>query len=104
MGAAPAAYAQRDLVAYIIPAQGSAPVVRMVPSDTAQGWQRTAVRLSPIPTRSTFSIPDDAFGVVLIGKDGGTKLVVKREALTNAQLFETIDAMPMRKREMKSRD
>ncbi|GAB2768880.1 hypothetical protein HNQ93_000231 [Hymenobacter luteus] len=45
-------------------------------------------------------VGSSTFQVVLIGKDGGVK---RREtqALPPAQLFSTIDAMPMRRQEMK---
>ncbi len=49
-----------------------------------------------------FSTKDvDNLAVFLVGKDGTTKLKVENEILTIKKLFETIDAMPMRKREMK---
>ncbi len=47
-------------------------------------------------------IPDDSsFSVVLIGKDGGVKHVIKNEIFTSKRLFAIIDGMPMRKNEMK---
>lgn len=50
--------------------------------------------------RHGLGVGGPAFQVVLIGKDGGVK---RREtkALPPAQLFSTIDAMPMRQQEMK---
>jgi hypothetical protein len=47
-----------------------------------------------------FKISKDDFAVVLIGKDGGEKYR-KNAILTNEELFAIIDAMPMRKTEMK---
>ncbi|MBD1392144.1 DUF4174 domain-containing protein [Mucilaginibacter glaciei] len=42
----------------------------------------------------------DAFTVTLTGKDGGEKLR-ETEPITLKKLYSTIDAMPMRKQEMK---
>jgi hypothetical protein len=39
---------------------------------------------------------------ILIGKDGGVKLK-RNSPISNQKLFDTIDAMPMRQREMRSR-
>ena len=47
-----------------------------------------------------FDVPTDAFRVVLVGKDGTEK---RRDAepVTVRSVFDTIDAMPMRQREMR---
>jgi len=47
-----------------------------------------------------FDVPADAFRVVLVGKDGTEK---RRDAgpVTARSVFDTIDAMPMRQREMR---
>ena len=47
-----------------------------------------------------FSFAENKFAVFLVGKDGGTKLKVENKILTLEKLFGTIDAMPMRQREM----
>ncbi|MEM8552208.1 MAG: DUF4174 domain-containing protein [Pseudomonadota bacterium] len=52
--------------------------------------------------RRRFRVPDDAFRVVLIGLDGGSKLS-SEEPLTGERLFSVIDAMPMRQRELRDR-
>lgn len=52
--------------------------------------------------RRRLGLPDDAFRAVLIGKDGGAKLV-SGEPIPPQTLFQTIDAMPMRRDEMKAR-
>ena len=50
--------------------------------------------------RKRFAMPDDAFEVVLVGKDGGAK--ERRTTVFETQeLFGIIDAMPMRMREMR---
>ncbi|MEH3103605.1 MAG: DUF4174 domain-containing protein [Sphingomonas phyllosphaerae] len=50
--------------------------------------------------RTRYDVPRDRFAVVLIGKDGGTKLRQTRP-IAAATLEETIDAMPMRRREVR---
>lgn len=47
--------------------------------------------------------PDGPFAVILVGKDTTEKLRTA-DVLTADKLFETIDAMPMRQREMRSDD
>ncbi len=49
--------------------------------------------------RDRYGVGRDAALVLLVGKDGGVKLRQSR-ALSSRDLFETIDAMPMRRREM----
>ncbi|MBC8769333.1 DUF4174 domain-containing protein [Arenibacter sp. BSSL-BM3] len=50
-----------------------------------------------------FANKEEDFKVVLIGLDGGIKLE-KTEVLTTTELFGTIDAMPMRRAEMKNKN
>ncbi len=52
--------------------------------------------------RKRLRLPPEAFRAVLIGKDGGSKLV-SEEPIPPQTLFATIDAMPMRKDEMRTR-
>lgn len=52
--------------------------------------------------RRALGLPEQGFRVVLVGKDGGAKLV-EDGPLTAARLVETIDAMPMRRDEAKHR-
>ncbi|MBV8850250.1 MAG: DUF4174 domain-containing protein [Methylobacteriaceae bacterium] len=52
--------------------------------------------------RRQLGAPADGFAAVLIGKDGGAKLV-SREPINAEKLAATIDAMPMRKDEMRKR-
>ena len=47
--------------------------------------------------------PEGAFTVVLVGKDTTEKLR-RSDVLSTGELFETIDAMPMRQREMRESD
>ena len=50
--------------------------------------------------RRRFAIGEGDFAVILVGKDGGEKLR-QRTPLSVDALFGTIDAMPMRRREMR---
>ncbi|GEP00074.1 DUF4174 domain-containing protein [Methylobacterium haplocladii] len=53
-----------------------------------------------VALRRRLGLPDDGFRAVLIGKDGGAKLTSDRP-IAPQTLFSTIDAMPMRRGEMK---
>ncbi|GJE76267.1 DUF4174 domain-containing protein [Methylorubrum suomiense] len=50
--------------------------------------------------RRALGLPADAFRAVLVGKDGGAKLT-SAEPIPPQTLFSTIDAMPMRRNEMR---
>jgi hypothetical protein len=52
--------------------------------------------------RERFGVARSDFTVILVGKDGGEKLRDSKP-LTYARLQATIDAMPMRRQEMKER-
>ncbi|MGF1650996.1 MAG: DUF4174 domain-containing protein [Hyphomicrobiaceae bacterium] len=56
--------------------------------------------LSAEALRARFGVAQDAFRTVLIGKDGSVKLA-SDGALSSQRLFATIDAMPMRREEMR---
>jgi hypothetical protein len=56
--------------------------------------------LSAEQLRQRFGAPDNGFRVILVGKDGGTKLSRPTPLPANV-LFGTIDAMPMRRDEMR---
>ena len=73
-------------------------------------WQlvnesETAIRdgtdsdLSPAAFYDRFSVENDIFTVILLGKDGTEKLS-QTKPVTIEDLFALIDAMPMRQREM----
>ena len=52
--------------------------------------------------RKRFNAPRHKFTLILIGKDGGTKM--KRHAQTRLkEVFELIDSMPMRQNEMRQK-
>lgn len=50
-----------------------------------------------------FDVPPDAFRVVLVGKDGTEKQRAVAPVAPRA-VFDTIDSMPMRQRELRERD
>lgn len=50
--------------------------------------------------RNNFSDQKETYSIFLIGKDGGVKLQ-KNQLLSVDELFNTIDRMPMRQREMR---
>jgi hypothetical protein len=56
--------------------------------------------LSAEQLRQRFGAPDNGFHVILVGKDGGTKLSRPTPIPANV-LFSAIDAMPMRQDEMR---
>jgi hypothetical protein len=69
---------------------------RPVPGADPQPLAEAAVRR----LRERFDVAPDVFRVVLVGKDGTEK---RRDAepVTARSIFDTIDAMPMRQREMR---
>jgi hypothetical protein len=67
-----------------------------------QASDTRADRLDATAVRRAVGLAPDRFGVVLVGKDGGVKL--RRESpITVTELFQVIDAMPMRRQEMRRR-
>lgn len=68
-------------------------VVEVV-GDSVAGARDYAPRL-----RQRYRIASDEFAAVLVGKDGTIKLRANRP-IDTTQLFTTIDAMPMRRREI----
>ena len=59
--------------------------------------------LSAGKLREKYLREGNRFQYVLIGKDGGIKLE-KTEFVPNSYLYSVIDAMPMRRQEMRNRD
>ena len=79
---------ERDLV--LVEVAGDA--ARAIPGgDALAGVDAAALR-------RRFAAPAGRFKAVLVGKDGGAKLV-SAEPIPADRLFTTIDAMPMRRRE-----
>ena len=58
--------------------------------------------LSAAAMRRRYGVPDGAFRAVLVGKDGGVKISAG-SPISTRRLFSTIDAMPMRRQEMRRR-
>ena len=75
-------------------------VVRLLEDNAAMVVGETAVLPESELFRRRFAISDEAFEVVLIGKDGGVK-ERRRTVFETEELFGIIDAMPMRIREMR---
>ena len=80
---------QRDLVAIALPYHNPSP-------STLQLSDAEAVEV-----RRRFHVTPGDFVVILIGKDGGSKLRSSKP-ISMPMLDRTIDAMPMRKYEMRS--
>jgi hypothetical protein len=93
-----AGFRDRDLLLLTL-REGEAGTLREVPGgDTHQLTPEAVGRLY-----DRFDVPVDAFRVVLVGKDG-TEKRRDAEAVTARSIFDTIDAMPMRQREMREGD
>jgi hypothetical protein len=87
----------RDLVLIAVPAHvGGADTLRSLHPPIASETDQLALR-------SRFHVAQNRFAVILIGKDGGEKMQ-KHAPVTVEKLISTIDAMPMRKDEMRSRN
>jgi hypothetical protein len=99
-GVAPLA-AQRRIVAANRPALVERNVVVIwVVGDSVSAELGPGPGVSACALRSRFGAGDAAFRVLLVGKDGGTKLS-SAAPLGIAALNGTIDAMPMRRNEMR---
>lgn len=84
--------AERDLVIFeILESAASSMNDEAIDSETAH-------RL-----REKFGIHRAEFTVILIGKDGGIKLIQKKQTQLD-DIFALIDSMPMRREEMRQRD
>jgi len=68
-------------------------------SGTANGDEMVADDVAAL--RARYDVETDDFAVILVGKDGGEKLRVT-ETIAIDEIFATIDAMPMRRREMQT--
>ena len=80
----------RDLVAIALPFRNPSPTPVQLSSAEAEALRRR------------FGIAPEDFAVILLGKDGGAKLR-SAKPLSMRRLAETIDAMPMRQEEMRSK-
>lgn len=82
---------------------------RMLAADERGSMERDLVVVEAIgadaeakAVRERLGLPETGFRAVLVGKDGGAKLT-SAEPIPREKLFSTIDAMPMRRQEAKSR-
>ena len=77
-----------------------------VPPLTPDALRRPATvsarRSEQILARRRFKVSENTFTVLLIGKDGGEKFR-SNLPITNDQLIQLIDAMPMRQQEIRER-
>jgi len=78
-------------------------VLRMIPDEPIKIDNKTSVGSSSKTIYRNFSIELEDFRVLLIGKDGTLKLTQTR-AVKSSELFNLVDAMPMRRMEMQSKD
>lgn len=93
-----AGLADRDMLVLHLFAEGESKLVRPSTGDATAVQALTADDAAAL--RERFGVPRDAFAVILVGKDGTEKR--RDEALVApSTLFQTIDAMPMRQREMR---
>jgi hypothetical protein len=82
----------RDMVTIVVAGDRPVTVDGAAAADLANG-----------ALRRRFGVTGQDFAAVLVGKDGTAKL--RGDApITAERLFETIDAMPMRRREMRERE
>ena len=90
-----AGFHERDLLLLTITGADTG-TLREAPGAEARALTHTAVER----LYDHFDVPADAFRVVLVGKDGTEK---RRDAepVTVRFVFDTIDAMPMRQRELR---
>lgn len=75
-------------------------VLFRVLSDQVKGQDTMWDTESSATLRDQYRVGNEAFCVILIGKDGSEKLR-KNELLPQEELYSVIDAMPMRRREMR---
>lgn len=75
-------------------------VLVWVNSNSVSAELGPAPGMSAAQLRARFNAPADGFRVFLVGKDGGVKLT-QSSPLAAATVFGTIDAMPMRRDEMR---
>ena len=81
----------RNLIVFEVPAQGPARM-NNIPLN----------RKDADSIRNHFAMSSDAFSLILVGKDGGIKLK-RSDQVDLTEVFELIDSMPMRQREMRQK-
>lgn len=84
-------YLERDLLVFF------------VEEKNIVNFQKIQFNENPQLLRKKFQVQSNEFCIVLIGKDGGEKFRTS-DILTNEKLFAIIDAMPMRRNEMRKNE
>ena len=92
------AFVERDLLLITLPAEGK-PRRR---SWEAESQAQPVSAEAALRLRERFGVADEDFAFVLVGKDG-TEKRRDRAPVAPEAIFEEIDAMPMRQREMRER-
>ena len=77
-------------------------VFRIFESDPSFVEQQPLPQEDAEALRRRFNVRTGQFTVVLIGKDGGVKLVREQRAALG-EIFDLIDSMPMRQQEMRDK-
>ncbi|WP_432810998.1 DUF4174 domain-containing protein [Pantanalinema sp. GBBB05] len=77
-------------------------LVQILATGESQVDGRSLSSVSAESLRQQFKITPEEFAVILVGKDG-TEKQRSQTSIDLAMLFRTIDAMPMRQQEMRSR-
>lgn len=99
--ASPALAQQRRAVRSLQPAfQDRQVVVVYIVGDSVSAELGRAPRMTAEALRGRYGVGKDDFRAVLIGKDGGVKISSSTPLAARA-IFDTIDAMPMRREEAK---
>jgi hypothetical protein len=88
----------RDMLVLHLFAEGESRLVRPSAGDSAAVQPLADEDAAAL--RDRFDVAHDTFAVILVGKDG-TEKRRDDEPVTPESLFRTIDAMPMRQREMR---
>ena len=92
-------FRDRDLLLITLMGDGENGTLQSGPGEETRPLTTAAVRR----LYDRFSVGPEEFRVVLVGKDG-TEKRRDPEPVTARSLFDTIDAMPMRQREMRQND
>ena len=77
-------------------------IIEIISNDESRFMKEPLLAETAVRIRRQFGIEPDKFAVVLIGKDGTVKLR-KSEYVPLSEIFDLIDAMPMRQKEMQQR-
>lgn len=91
----------RDMVVLHLLSEGESVLVR--PAEEGEKKRQLLTVEAMAALRERFDVPDGTFATILVGKDG-TEKRRDRTTVHPERLFSTIDAMPMRQREMRTDD